>query len=125
MGKKKKIKNFNGLEAAFEEIKQKKEADYTIFRKKVIQARDSIFDMLGKPPYIAYDESGKLIYRYKTEQIVRYIKKKYGAKEISFAESLDYYQNRHFTLNPIDPLYTITDRLTIDYLVATLLLPPL
>lgn len=88
--------------------------------------KNDIRAVVGKPQY--FEEINRSVYTF--EDTLTFLKKKYGAQEISFMESLDYIPNFYHLIDQClaseRPVSFLTEGLIGDeHLTVTLLLPPL
>lgn len=88
--------------------------------------KNDIRAVVGKPQY--FEEINRSVYTF--EDTLTFLKKKYGAQEIPFMESLDYIPNHHHLVEEClvseRPVSHLTEGWVSDeHLTVTLLLPPL
>ena len=118
--------NSNGIEVAFQKINKQKNDKVQNRQELLRQAHENIDRIIGKSKYIESIE----IRRYTYDNAIDYIKEKYAANEITFAECLDYIPNKYHLLESCisakDPVAYLTDGYILEqYLSAVLLLPAL
>lgn len=88
--------------------------------------KNDIRAVVGKPQY--FEEINRSVYTF--EDTLTFLKKKYGAQEIPFMESLNYIPNHHHLVEEClvsdTPVSHLTENMVSEEsLTVTLLLPPL
>lgn len=84
-------KNDIETEILFREVYGKKDEEEKCGRAQAERAERDICEIIGKPKYIEFLKTC----RYTFEESVRFIKEKYKAEQIGFAECLDYIPDKY------------------------------